>query len=298
EVKLGDTISPVIVAGDDFGISSVALAANGAPLATLARAPFEFAWSPSAADAGKTVTMTATATDSAGQTTVASLAVKVAPLPVGPPAVKPPVNTALPMIIGDVTVGDTVSCVPGTWLGEPTAYGYAWLRAGAPIAGATGATYLVAKDDTASLLSCRVTATNADGAVAAASTGRLASFPIDAAGDDVERQVGPGIVTLSKKVTASTKTGKAAIGEFACLRALASSCTVTVTGSVKIGVRSYSFSKVTVTGAGTLKLEIVLSASARTALRRRSGKLSLTIAATDQTGFKSSWKASVSVKKK
>ncbi len=307
ELKVGEILEPVIIARDDFGVTSVMLAADGSPLATLKKAPYEFGWSPTAADAGKTVELSATATDSSGQTTTESIFVKVTALPVDPPtpptpptpaAPKPPVNTASPVIVGDVTVGDVVSCLPGTWLAEPTAYRYTWLRAGTPIAGATAASYEVAKADTASLLSCSVTATNADGAASAASSARLVTFPIDAGDEETERQIGPGIVTVLGSVKASTKTGKATIGEFECLRAIGGSCTVTVTGSVKIGSRSYGFPKVTVTGAGVKSLEIVLSKSARSALKRRSGTLSLTIAATDATGFKSSWKTSTAIKKK
>lgn len=301
ELKVGETIEPVVIASDDFGVQSVTLAAGGSPVATLSKAPYEFGWAPTAADAGKTVALTATATDSSGQTTTATAQVKVAALPVDPPPVtpkKPPVNTAAPVIVGDVTVGDTVSCLPGTWLAEPTAYTYAWQRAGTAIAGATAASYEVTKADTASLLSCSVVATNADGSASAASTGRLVTFPIDTVGNDTERQIGPGVVSIDKVVRASTKTGKVTIGDFTCTRVLAKSCTITLTGSAKIGGKSYSFPKVTITGTGTKSLDLVLSKSARTALARRSGTLSVTIAATDDTGFKSSWKTSSTLKKK
>lgn len=304
ETKVGDTISPVVIATDDFGVKSVTLSAGGSPVATLGKAPYEFGWAPAAADAGKTIALAATATDSSGQTTTATIDVKVAAPPVDPPPVtppaekKPPVNTAAPVIVGDVTVGDTVSCLPGTWLAEPTVYAYAWQRAGAAITGATAASYEVTKADTASLLSCSVVATNADGSASAASTGRLVTFPIDTVGDDTERQIGPGVVSVDKVVRASTKTGKATIGEFDCTRVLAKRCTITLTGSAKIGSKSYSFPKVTITGTGTKSLDLVLSTSARTALAKRSGTLSVTIAVTDDTGFKSSWKTSSTLKKK
>lgn len=329
ELKVGETLEPVVVAGDDFGIHSVTLSAGGAPVATLTKAPYEFGWAPTAADAGKTVTLAATALDSSGQTRTATVQVRVAKLPeyptdpeypvdpttpttpvdpttptdpkdpvVTPPAPKkPPVNTAAPVIVGDVTVGDTVSCLPGTWLAEPTSYAYAWQRAGTSIAGATAASYEITKADTASLLSCSVIATNADGTASASSSGRLVTFPIDTVGDETERQVGPGVVSVRKAVRGSTKTGKVSLGDFACTRTLAKSCTITVTGSAKIGGKSYAFPKVTVTGTGTKALSVVLTKAARTALGKRAGTLSLTIAATDDTGFKSSWKTSVALKK-
>lgn len=300
EAKVGETISPVVVASDDFGVAAVTLAAGGAPVATLRKAPYEFAWAPTAADAGKTVALTATATDSSGQTTTATISVKVAALPVTPPAPSKPVNTAAPLIAGDVTVGDTISCLPGTWLGAPTTYAYVWLRAGTAIPGATAASYQVTKADTASLLACSVTATNADGGTAAVSAARLVSFRANTIGDDTDRQIGPGVVSIDKTIKASTKTGKATIGDFACTRALAKSCTVTVTGSAKIGGKVYGFPRVTfvVPAGATTLLAVALPRSARTALRKRNGTLSLTIAATDDTGFKSSWRTSSTLKRR
>ena len=303
EVALGETIFPVVVAADDFGVQRVELSVDGAPAATLLKAPFEFGWSPEASDAGKTVVLTATAHDSSGQATTTSLSVKVAAVPVVPtptpsPTPVPPVNTARPVLIGDALVGATVTCLPGSWTASPTLYGYEWLRAGSVIPGATGATYTLVEADTASELGCRVTAVNADGGAVALSATKLAAFPIEVSGDEVSRQVGPMVVTIDKDATVSSKTGKVTVGSATCARALAKSCTVDVSGKVKIGAKSYSFKTVSVTTADTEELVLVLSANARKALKggKKTGTLSLGIAAKDDTGFKSSWKTTVSVK--
>ena len=54
----------------------------------------------------------------------------------------------MPTILGTAAVGQTLTCNPNAtaWGGVPT-FTYAWLRDGAPIAGAAGATYLVSAAD-------------------------------------------------------------------------------------------------------------------------------------------------------
>jgi hypothetical protein len=76
-VPYGETIYPVVAAADDFGVKSVSLTANGAPVATLGHTPYEFTWTPAYDDIGDTITLTATITDSSGQTSVVSTEVDV-----------------------------------------------------------------------------------------------------------------------------------------------------------------------------------------------------------------------------
>lgn len=59
-------------------------------------------------------------------------------------------------ISGSPIVGETLTAVPGTWLATPSAFTYAWLRDGSPIASATGASYTVTHADEGSKLSVRV----------------------------------------------------------------------------------------------------------------------------------------------
>jgi len=68
-VKVGETVSPLVRAIDDHAIRSVTLTVDGVTSDPATSAPYKFDWVPSAAQAGKTVTITAKVTDSAGQTT-------------------------------------------------------------------------------------------------------------------------------------------------------------------------------------------------------------------------------------
>jgi hypothetical protein len=80
----------------------------------------------------------------------------------------PPANTQAPAISGQAEAGQTLTCNTGTWTGNP-ALTIQWLRDGAPIAGATGRTYVLTSADVGHDIACRVTATNAGGQVQATS---------------------------------------------------------------------------------------------------------------------------------
>ncbi len=86
EVTAGTTIRPVVRAYDDYGIAAVELKVDGEVLATLTESPYAFEWTPGADLAGETATLTATITDSSGQTSSdeIELGVKAAPVPPGP----------------------------------------------------------------------------------------------------------------------------------------------------------------------------------------------------------------------
>lgn len=62
-----------------------------------------------------------------------------------------------PTITGTAAVGQTVTAHAGTWGPAPVALSYQWKRGGAPIAGATAATYAVAESDAGQTLSVAVT---------------------------------------------------------------------------------------------------------------------------------------------
>jgi glucose/arabinose dehydrogenase len=78
----------------------------------------------------------------------------------------PPVNTSPPQVDGPPIPSARLTCVPGTWRGA-NAFAYKWLRDGAQRA--TGVTYRPSTADIGHMLSCAVTATNADGSAQAAS---------------------------------------------------------------------------------------------------------------------------------
>jgi len=78
----GDTISPVVIASDDFGVKSVSLTVNGEVVDTDSSAPYVFEWGPDPDLAGTTVTLAAVVTDSSGQSaTTDPVEVEVASLP-------------------------------------------------------------------------------------------------------------------------------------------------------------------------------------------------------------------------
>ena len=101
-----------------------------------------------------------------------------------------PVNTSLPVIVGDATVGKVVTGYVGAWSGA-TSYTYQWTRCNtsgtgcADVPGATTTSYTVAAADAGQTIRFKVTATNTSGSttsssiashVTAASTGN--SVPV------------------------------------------------------------------------------------------------------------------------
>jgi hypothetical protein len=112
-----------------------------------------------AADAGSRLRVRVTATNDGGSTTATSAATGV----VVPRA---PANTAPPSITGSATAGSTLTASPGAWSNAPTSFAYAWQRCAAdcaPIAGATGSTYVATGADAGHRLRVAVTAANAGG---------------------------------------------------------------------------------------------------------------------------------------
>lgn len=96
------------------------------------------------------------------------------------PAAQPaaPVNITPPAISGTPLPGHELSCSTGAWTGSPSAFAYQWQRAGRPIAGASAARYDVQIADEAQTLTCAVSAANAAGASApATSAGVLVAVP-------------------------------------------------------------------------------------------------------------------------
>lgn len=102
-----ETIYPVVVAADDFGVKSVALTANGLPVATIGRTPYEFEYKPAYEHIGKRVVLAATITDSSGQTSVVSTELDV-----------PAVTTSTTS-----TVTGTVPATLALGIGTPAAFG-------------------------------------------------------------------------------------------------------------------------------------------------------------------------------
>lgn len=89
-LQVGRPVFPLARGLDDFALASATLLVDGKAVETESEAPYQFAWTPSATYAGKTVTLATAVTDSSGQTTTsAPVSVSVARVstPVTPPAV-------------------------------------------------------------------------------------------------------------------------------------------------------------------------------------------------------------------
>lgn len=95
-VAPGEPIVARVLASDDFGVASVALSVDGEQLAARSHSPYEFVWTPSAEQAGETVTLEATVTDSAGRTATDSIEVEVEAAPQAPAAEEPQPTPAPP----------------------------------------------------------------------------------------------------------------------------------------------------------------------------------------------------------
>jgi hypothetical protein len=122
----------------------------------------------SASDVGQNVSVTVTATNSAGRTQATSSA--VGPVTGTPSPPRPPVNTAVPAISGTAQQGATLTTDNGSWTNSPTSFTYQWQDDGTHnIAGATTASYTAQLSDVGHTLDVVVTATNAGGSAQATS---------------------------------------------------------------------------------------------------------------------------------
>jgi hypothetical protein len=75
-----------------------------------------------------------------------------------------PDNVEAPSITGTPAVGQPLTCMRGSWNGQPPpVFAVQWLRDGVALPSAKSATYSVERADEAHALSCRVTATNVEG---------------------------------------------------------------------------------------------------------------------------------------
>jgi hypothetical protein len=116
-----------------------------------------------AADAANVITVTVTATNSAGNATATSAGTSL--------VLYPPSNTVAPSISGTAQVGQTLTASNGTWVGAATIiYSYQWKRAGSNIVGATSSTYVPVSADIGNTLTVDVTGTNSDGSATVTSS--------------------------------------------------------------------------------------------------------------------------------
>lgn len=77
---------------------------------------------------------------------------------------KPPVLTASPVITGNPTVGQTLSCSTGTFTGDsPIEYSYDWFANGVLVSNTNSSTYELTASDVGKVFACRVMAKNTSG---------------------------------------------------------------------------------------------------------------------------------------
>jgi hypothetical protein len=91
-----------------------------------------------------------------------------------------PANTAAPVIEGNVQVGSSVSCNPGSWTGIGAVFfGYQWAIAGAPaIEGANASSYVPSAEQAGGMLTCVVTAAdNVEASTVTSAPVSVAPFP-------------------------------------------------------------------------------------------------------------------------
>jgi hypothetical protein len=130
--------------------------------------------STSGSDPGTTSTTTTTSstttTTSSATTTTSS-----PPPPVSPPT-SAPISLLTPQVAGAAMQSQILSTGKGTWLNGPDSYGYQWEDCDstgascAAIAGATGSSYMLVRNDVGHTVRVVVTATNAGGSASAASS--------------------------------------------------------------------------------------------------------------------------------
>lgn len=147
---------------------------------------FSYAWSDGqsgptitlpAADVGKSLTVTVTASNDFGQGSATSDSygpvLPLAPVPGNPP----------PTISGTAQQGDTLSVTNGAWSNDPTAFAYVWEDCDAsgkncaPITGAASSSYTLQASDVGDTIVAQVTASNLGGGNSAMSSPTASVLP-------------------------------------------------------------------------------------------------------------------------
>ena len=114
-----------------------------------------------------------------------------------------PANTVLPVVSGDVEVGETLSVTAGTWTGNPApTISYQWFVDGAEAVGETSNSYVIQASDAGLMVSVEVTATNSGGSA----TEEVAVGPVNAAPANTDLPVISGTAQVGQTLSVSEGT--------------------------------------------------------------------------------------------
>ena len=242
--KAGSTLTAV---PGTWGPSPVALTyqwkANGTASGLAIAGATASTYKLTAADVGKTISVTVTGTK-AGYTTAANTSARTGTVM----ALNPVLTAPVPAITGTAKVGYTLTAAPGTWGPAPVALAYQWKANGVAIAGATASTYKPASTVVGKTLTVTVTGTKAGYTTAAKSsavTVKVAAGTLSAPVPVITGTVkvgstltatgawGPSPVTLTYqwKANGIAITGATASTYKPAAAMLGKNLTVTVTGS-------------------------------------------------------------------
>ena len=114
------------------------------------------------ADSAAAITCVVTATNALGSSSATSNTITA-------DTYAAPVNSSPPLISGTTTIGSVLTSTFGGWLNSPSSYSFQWNRNGTPIASATTSSYTLVQADSASAITCVVTATNSFGSTSSTS---------------------------------------------------------------------------------------------------------------------------------
>jgi hypothetical protein len=148
--KVGATLNANAGKWTPAGVSAYQWLRDGQPIAGATSA----AYSPTAADEGKAISVEVTESAAGYAADSATSAPVTVALVEGPG--QPTLHVGEPAMGGVARVGETVTASPGEWSPSATP-SYQWFLDGAPIAGATGSSYAIAPGDAGHQLSVEVT---------------------------------------------------------------------------------------------------------------------------------------------
>jgi hypothetical protein len=207
---------------------------------------------------------------------------------------QPPSVTSAPTLAGPVVVGATLTCMtPGFGGDAPLALSYKWLRGGAPIAGASTASYTTVSADGGQALSCSATAVNAYGSATAGSnavtvtpatiTPPSIKFTGALLGSAILTTDGKGHLSISLSCPKSTPGGSCAVtlGVYSAGGSLKASLS-RVKKTHRAALLAHGVTRITAGGKLTMKL--TLTATGRRAIKHLPAHVRVLLSTRDKPG--------------